>query len=155
MIVRSGVADQARRRFASTETGFTLLEVVVVVAILAILAAVVIPQFLDRPGEARQVRAKQDIAAVVTALNLYKLDNFRYPSTDQGLQALVSKPGGSPEAAHWRKGGYLPRLPIDPWGQPYRYLNPGQHGEIDVYSLGADGQNGGEGEDADVGNWQP
>ena len=133
--------------------GFTLLEVVVVVAILAILAAVVVPQFLDRPGEARQVRAKQDIAAVVTALNLYRLDNYRYPSTDQGLEALVNKPAGSPPADNWRSGGYLQRLPVDPWGQPYRYLNPGRHGDVDVYSLGADARAGGEGEDADVGNW--
>ena len=133
--------------------GFTLLEVVVVVAILAILAAVVVPQFLDRPGEARQVRAKQDIAAVVTALNLYRLDNYSYPSTDQGLEALVSKPAGSPPADNWRAGGYLQRLPVDPWGQPYRYLNPGRHGDIDVYSLGADARAGGEGEDTDIGNW--
>ncbi|MCB1560796.1 MAG: type II secretion system major pseudopilin GspG [Xanthomonadales bacterium] len=135
-------------------SGFTLLEVVVVVAILAILAAVVVPQFLDRPGEARQVRAKQDIAAVVTALNLYRLDNYRYPSTDQGLEALVEKPAGSPPADNWRSGGYLQRLPVDPWGKPYRYLNPGRHGDIDVYSLGADARAGGEGEDADVGNWE-
>jgi len=133
--------------------GFTLLEVVVVVAILAILAAVVVPQFLDRPGEARQVRARQDIAAIVTALNLYRLDNYRYPSTDQGLDALVKKPNGSPEASNWRAGGYLPKLPVDPWQRPYLYLAPGRHGEIDVYTLGADGRNGGEGEDSDLGNW--
>lgn len=133
--------------------GFTLIEIMVVVAILAILSAFVIPQFLDRPGEARQVRAKQDIQAMVTALNLYRLDNYGYPSTEQGLEALVAKPSGSPEARNWREGGYLDRLPKDPWQREYLYLSPGQRGVFDVYTLGADGRPGGEGEDADIGNW--
>ncbi|HET6604041.1 MAG TPA: type II secretion system major pseudopilin GspG [Xanthomonadaceae bacterium] len=141
------------RRVHARGAGFTLIEVMVVVAILAILAAFVIPQFMDRPGEARQVRARADIQAVVTALNLYKLDNFSYPATEQGLRALVEKPGGQPEAPNWRTGGYIDRVPRDPWGREYVYLNPGQHGAIDVYSLGADGRPGGEGENADVGNW--
>ena len=133
--------------------GFTLIEILVVVVILGILAAIVVPKVMEHPGEARKVRAKQDIQAIVTALNMYKLDNFVYPSTEQGLDALVSKPSGSPEAPNWRKGGYLDKAPKDPWNRPYLYLHPGSHGDIDVFSYGADGKPGGEGEDADVGNW--
>jgi general secretion pathway protein G len=133
--------------------GFTLIEVLVVVVILGILAAVVVPRFFDKPGEARQARAKVDVQSLVTALNLYRLDNFVYPTTEQGLQALVQKPAGTPEARNWKAGGYVDRLPQDPWGREYVLLSPGQRGEIDVYSLGLDGQPGGEGENADVGNW--
>lgn len=132
--------------------GFTLIEILVVVVILGILAAIVVPRVMERPGEARVVRAKQDVTSVVTALNLYKLDNFSYPSNEQGLEALVTKPAGQPDAPNW-KGPYLDRVPKDPWGRPYQYQRPGQHGEIDVYSNGADGKPGGEGEAADVGNW--
>lgn len=138
---------------AARTQGFTLIEVLVVVVILGILAAVVVPRFFDKPGQARQVAAKADVQALVTALNLYRLDNFAYPSTEQGLQALVTKPGGAPEARNWKSGGYVDRLPKDPWGRDYAYLSPGQRGEIDVYSLGLDGQPGGEGENADAGNW--
>ena len=134
------------------ERGFTLIEILVVVVILGILAAIVVPRVMERPGEARVTRAKQDIQGVVTALSLYKLDNFAYPSSEQGLDALVSKPAGQPDAPNW-KGPYLDRVAKDPWGKPYLYQHPGQHGEIDVYSLGADGKPGGEGEAADVGNW--
>jgi len=134
--------------------GFTLIEILVVVVILGILAAIVVPKVMEHPGEARQVRAKQDIQAIATALNMYKLDNFTYPSTEQGLDALVSKPGGAPEAPNWRKGGYLDKTPKDPWGRPYLYLHPGSHGDIDVFSYGADGKPGGDSEDADVGNWE-
>lgn len=130
--------------------GFTLIEILVVVVILGILAAVVVPRFMDRPDEARAVRAKQDIQQIVTALNMYRLDNYAYPSTQQGLQALVSEPAG---AQNWRQGGYLDRVPRDPWGRDYLYLRPGQHGEIDVWTLGANGQPGGEGADAEIGNW--
>ena len=133
--------------------GFTLIEVLVVVVILGILAAVVVPRFFDKPGEARQARAKVDVQALTTALNLYRLDNFAYPSTEQGLNALVQKPGGTPDAPNWKSGGYVNDLPKDPWGRDYLYLSPGQRGEIDVYTLGLDGQAGGEGENADVGNW--
>jgi len=134
--------------------GFTLIEILVVVVILGILAAIVVPKVMEHPGEARQVRARQDIQAITTALNMYKLDNSNYPSTEQGLDALVSKPGGAPEARNWHKGGYLDKAPKDPWGRPYLYLHPGSHGDIDVFSYGADGKPGGDGEDADVGNWE-
>ncbi len=133
--------------------GFTLIEILVVVVILGILAAIVVPRVMEHPGEARRVRAKQDIQAIVTALNMYKLDNFVYPSTEQGLDALVTKPNGSPDAPNWKKGGYLDKAPKDPWGKPYLYLRPGAHGDIDVFSYGADAKPGGDGEDADVGNW--
>lgn len=134
--------------------GFTLIEVLVVVVILAILAAVVIPKVMEHPGEARVARAKADIQAIVTALNTYKLDNFTYPATEQGLEALASKPSGAPEAPNWRKGGYLDGVPKDPWGRNYLYLHPGAHGDMDVYTLGADGKPGGEGEAGDIGNWK-
>ena len=121
--------------------------------ILGILAAIVVPKVMEHPGEARRVRAQQDIQAIVTALNMYKLDNFAYPSTEQGLAALTTKPSGTPEAPNWRKSGYLEKPPKDPWGQPYLYLHPGSHGDLDVFSYGADRKPGGDGEDADVGNW--
>ncbi len=133
--------------------GFTLIEVMVVVIILGILAAIVVPRIMDRPDMARITKGKQDIRAIESALNLYKLDNFIYPTTDQGLEALVEKPSGTDEAKHWKEGGYLDRLPKDPWGNDYQYLSPGTHGSIDIYSLGADGQPGGEGINADIGNW--
>ncbi|HIB85399.1 MAG TPA: type II secretion system protein GspG [Chromatiaceae bacterium] len=133
--------------------GFTLIEIMVVVIILGILASIVIPKVMDRPDHARLVKAKQDIRTIESALKLYKLDNYVYPSTDQGLEALVSKPSISPEPRNWKSSGYLDRLPKDPWENYYLYLNPGEHGEIDIYSLGADGQPGGENVTADVGNW--
>lgn len=133
--------------------GFTLIELMVVLVILGVLAAIIAPKIMDRPDEARVIAAKQDIASLVQSLKLYRLDNIRYPSTEQGLQALVTKPTIEPVPGNWKSGGYLERLPKDPWGNPYLYLNPGRHGEIDVYSLGADGQSGGEGKDMDIGNW--
>lgn len=140
---------QARRR----SRGFTLIEVMVVVVILGILAAIVVPKVMDNPDKARQAKARQDIRALESALNMYKLDNYNYPSTDQGLEALVERPSGTPEPRNWKKGGYLDRLPTDPWGNPYQYLNPGVHGEIDIMSLGADGRPGGQDSNADIGNW--
>lgn len=140
---------QARRN----PSGFTLIEVMVVVAILGILAAIIVPRIMDRPDEARIIKTKQDIRVMESALQLYRLDNFVYPSTDQGLEALVQKPAGSPEAKNWKSGGYLERLPKDAWGNEYQYLNPGVHGEVDIYSLGADGNPEGDGVNADIGNW--
>lgn len=131
--------------------GFTLVEVLVVVVILGVLAAVIVPRVMDRPDEARKVRATQDVAAIVSALNMYRLDNYSYPSSEQGLRALVEKPLG---VDNWREGGYLERVPKDPWNREYQYQNPGQHGEIDVWTYGADGQPGGERANGDVGNWQ-
>jgi len=134
--------------------GFTLIELMVVLVILGVLAALIAPKLMDRPDEARVIAAKQDIAAIVQALKLYRLDNMRYPTTEQGLQALATKPAIEPLPTNWKGSGYLERLPNDPWGHPYLYLQPGRNGEIDVFSQGADGQAGGEGNDADIGNWQ-
>lgn len=128
--------------------GFTLIEVMVVVVILGILAAILVPKVMDRPDQARKTKAKQDIRALEAALNLYKLDNFVYPTTDQGLEALISKPS-SPEPPNWKAGGYVDRLPKDPWNQDYLYLSPGEHGSIDIFSMGADQQPS----DDDIGNW--
>jgi general secretion pathway protein G len=132
---------------------FTLIEVMVVVAILAVLAALIVPKVMSRPDEARVVAARQDIASLLQALKLYRLDNLRYPTTEQGLGALVTRPTLAPVPPNWKPGGYLERLPRDPWGHPYQYLSPGLHGEIDVFSFGADGAAGGEGFDADIGSW--
>lgn len=135
------------------QRGFTLLEVMVVVVILGILAALVVPKIISRPDEARVMAAKQDIASLMQALRLYRLDNLRYPVTEQGLQALVTQPATTPHPPNWKTGGYIERLPKDPWGSHYQYLNPGVYGEIDIFSLGADGAPGGEGNDADIGSW--
>ncbi len=134
--------------------GFTLIELMVVVLILGILASVVVQNIMDEPDKARVIRAKQDIRSLVSALNIYKLDNFHYPSTQQGLQALVSAPAGKPAAANWKQGGYVERLVDDPWGNEYQYLSPGMHGRVDVYSFGADGESGGNAMDADIGSWE-
>lgn len=137
----------------SQQSGFTLLEIMVVVVIIGILAALVMPKIISRPDEARVIAAKQDIASLMQALKLYRLDNQRYPKTEQGLQALVTQPVTAPIALNWKVGGYIERLPKDSWGNPYQYLNPGIHGEIDVFSFGADGAPGGDGNDADIGSW--
>lgn len=139
---------------ARIQRGFTLIEVLVVIAILGILAALIVPRIMDRPDQAKRVAATQDIATIMQALKLYHLDNGRYPTQEQGLRALVEKPSAEPVPPNWKPGGYLERLPNDPWGNPYQYLNPGVHGEIDVFSFGADGKPGGEGNDADIGSWQ-
>lgn len=135
------------------QKGFSLIELIAVVAILGILAAVVAPRVFTQPGKARMARAQTDISNIEGTLQIYKLENFNYPTTDQGLKALVEQPTGEPEAPNWQEGGYLDNVPKDPWGREYLYLSPGENGDIDVYSLGRDGQTGGEGEDADIGNW--
>jgi len=143
----------ARLAMPSRQRGFTLLEVMVVVVILGILAALMVPKIISRPDEARVIAAKQDIASLMQALKLYRLDNQHYPATEQGLQAMVVKPASTPVPGNWKSGGYLDRLPSDPWGTPYQYLNPGLRGEIDIFSFGADHAAGGEGNDADLGSW--
>jgi general secretion pathway protein G len=154
MLPTPRIASSIRPPAARRRSGFTLIEVMVVIVILGILAALVVPRILSRPDEARAVAAKQDIAVISQALKLYRLDNQRYPSAEQGLGALVAKPEAAPVPPNWKPGGYLERLPKDPWGNPYQYVNPGLHGEIDVLSFGADGKPGGEGPDADIGSWQ-
>ena len=134
------------------QRGFTLIELMVVLAIIGVLAALIVPNVLGRADEARVTAARTDVGNLMQALKLYRLDNQRYPSTEQGLQALVSRPTAEPLPPNWKP--YLEKLPRDPWGRPYQYLNPGAHGEVDVLSLGADGQPGGEGFDADIGSWQ-
>ena len=135
------------------QRGFTLIEIMVVVVIMGILAGLIVPKLMGRTDDARIMAARQDIATLMQNLKLYKLDNLRYPTTEQGLQALVTKPTSGPDANGWKTGGYLDKLAKDPWGNPYLYLSPGIKGEIDVFSLGADGQAGGVGNDADIGSW--
>ncbi|MCP5206738.1 MAG: type II secretion system major pseudopilin GspG [Hahellaceae bacterium] len=135
------------------QAGFTLIEIMVVMVILGLLVAIVAPNILGRGDEARIGVAKAQLRNVANALDMYKLDNYNYPSTEQGLEALVSKPSGFPEAKNWNKDGYLQSLPIDPWDVPYQYLSPGAQGPYDLYSLGADGKEGGEGDAADVSIW--
>lgn len=137
------------------QSAFTLIEIMVVVVILGILAAIVIPKIISRPEEARLVKAKQDILAIQEALDLYKLDNGFYPSTNQGLSALIKRPSSQPVPQNWKSGGYLQRLPLDPWGKAYQYLNPGVHTPdgVDIFTYGPTGQPGGTGENATIGNW--
>jgi general secretion pathway protein G len=132
--------------------GFTLLEIIVVVAIIAILAAYIAPKVAGRVDDARISKAKSDIRVLESSLELYKLDNFLYPSSEQGLEALVNKPSGE-GTKNWREGGYIKKLNKDPWGNQYQFLYPGSNGEFDVFSLGADAAVGGEGDTADIGNW--
>ena len=146
-----GSRSSAAGRAARFPSGFTLVEIMVVVVILGILAALIVPRVVGRTDEARAVAAKQDVAAIMQALKLYRLDNGRYPTTEQGIAALVTKPQGEPVPKNWQK--YLDRIPKDPWGNVYQYLNPGVRGEIDVFSLGADAQPGGSGADTDIGSW--
>lgn len=134
--------------------GFTLIEIMVVMVILGIMAALVVPKLMGRADDARITAAKVDIATIMQALQAYRLDNQHYPSTEQGLQALVTKPTSGPKSNGWKSGGYVPRLPKDPWGNPYQYLSPGIKGDVDVISLGQDGQAGGSGNDADIGSWE-
>ncbi|SDM69486.1 general secretion pathway protein G [Oryzisolibacter propanilivorax] len=142
-------ARALRRRLAA---GFTLIELMVVLVIIGVLAALIVPNVLDRADDARGTAARTDVTNIMQALKLYRLDNQRYPTPEQGLQALITKPSAGPVPGNWRP--YLEKLPTDPWGRPYQYLNPGIKGEVDVMSFGADGQSGGEGKDADIGSWQ-
>ncbi|MFZ9429957.1 MAG: type II secretion system major pseudopilin GspG [Burkholderiaceae bacterium] len=144
-------APSARPR-RSSSAGFTLIELMVVLVIIGVLAALVVPNVLDRADDARATAARTDVNNLTQALKLYRLDNLRYPTTEQGLQALVARPTTGPQAPNWKP--YLERLPLDPWGQPYQYLHPGLKGEVDVFSFGADGKSGGNGRDADIGSWQ-
>ncbi len=138
----------------SRQSGFTLMEVLLVVVIIGILASVAVLNLGGVDDDARLAKARQDITTLTTALDIYKLHNTYYPSTDQGLQALVQQPAGQPEARNWKQGGYLSGgLPKDPWGREYIYLSPGVRGSVDIYTLGKDGLEGGEGADADIGNW--
>jgi len=138
---------------SSRQQGFTLIEIMVVVAIIAILGATVVPLIMDRPNDARVVSARNDIKSYAAALELYKLDNFSYPSTEQGLQALVEKPSGDPEPQNWKSGGYVQKLNKDPWGSEYIYISPGEGGDYDIISLGNDRAEGGEEYDTDITNW--
>ena len=137
---------------APLQRGFTLIELMVVLVIIGVLAALIVPNVIGRADDARATAARTDVNNLMQALKLYRLDNQRYPTADQGLQALLTRPTAGPAAPNWKP--YVEKLPSDPWGKPYQYLNPGIKGEIDVFSLGADGQPGGEGNNADIGSWQ-
>ena len=147
MTVFSSLGRRARRSL-----GFTLIEMMVVLVIIGVLAALIVPNVLDRTDDARATAARTDVHNIMQALKLYKLDNLRFPTAEQGLQALIARPTTAPAPTNWKP--YLEKLPNDPWGRPYQYLNPGVQGEVDVMSFGADGQSGGEGKDADIGSWQ-
>lgn len=144
-------AQQATRK-TKRQRGFTLIELMVVLAIIGVLAALVVPNVLNRADDARVTAAKTDVGNLMQALKLYRLDNQNYPTAEQGLNALVVKPTAGPTPLNWKP--YIDKLPNDPWGRPYQYMNPGVKGEVDVLSLGADGQPGGEGKNADLGSWQ-
>ncbi len=141
-------------RRAPGNRAFTLIEIMVVVVIMGVLAALVVPRLMGRTDDARILAAKQDIATLMQALKLYRLDNSRYPTTEQGLRALIMRPTSGPVPPNWKTGGYVDRLNKDPWGNSYQYLSPGVHAEVDLFSLGADGKPGGAGIDADIGSRQ-
>lgn len=147
-----GAVIPVQRAARKVQKGFTLIELMVVLVIIGLLAALIVPNVLDRVDTARETAARTDVANLMQALKLYKLDNQRFPTAEQGLQALIAKPTASPVPPNWKP--YLEKLPNDPWGRPYQYVNPGVKGPIDVFSFGADGQAGGEGGDADIGSWQ-
>jgi len=143
-----------RQTTRSQSAGFSLVEILVVLVIMGLLISVVAPTVLNRADEARVQKVQADFKAIETALKIYRLDNYVYPTTEQGLEALVEPSTLDPEPRNFKEGGYLAEVPMDPWGRPYLYLSPGERGEVDIYSLGADGLSGGEGQNADIGNWR-
>jgi len=152
MATMTNSSSSAARSLRTLQRGFTLIELMVVLVIIGILAALIVPNVLERADEARVTAARTDVNNLMQALKLYKLDNQRFPTGEQGLQALIARPTATPIPPNWKP--YLDKLPNDPWGRPYQYMNPGVKGEVDVFSYGADGQAGGEGNNADVGSWQ-
>jgi general secretion pathway protein G len=140
-------------RSSHRQRGFTLLEIMVVIFIIGLLVAIVAPNVLSNQDDAMQQKARADLSTLEQALDMYRMDNYRYPSTRQGLLALVEAPRQEPQPKNYREEGYIRRLPSDPWGNEYQYRSPGENGSVDIYSLGADGAPGGEGLDADIGNW--
>ena len=151
-VVNNSLSHLALRARRGLVRGFTLIELMVVLVIIGVLAALIVPNVLDRADDARVTAARTDITNIMQALKLYRLDNQRYPTAEQGLPSLISRPTAGPIPGNWKL--YLEKLPNDPWGRPYQYLSPGIKGEVDVMSFGADGQSGGEGKDADIGSWQ-
>ncbi len=145
--------SRLRHGLLKQHAGFTLIEIMVVVVIMGILAALVVPKLIGSADQARVAAAKQDISTMMSALKMYKLENQRYPTTEQGLQALVEKPTSGPLPKNYRNGGYVEKLRMDPWGNPYQYMSPGVKAEVEVFSYGADGKPGGSGDDADIGSW--
>jgi general secretion pathway protein G len=143
-----------RQTIRSQSAGFSLVEILVVLVIMGLLISVVAPTVLNRADEARVQKVQADFKAIETALKIYRLDNYVYPTTEQGLEALVEPSTLDPEPRNFKAGGYLAEVPVDPWGRPYLYLSPGERGEVDIYTLGADGLSGGEGQNADIGNWR-
>lgn len=151
--MKLSVLPRHRVNCAKKQAGFTLIEIMVVVVIMGILAALVVPRLIGSADQARVAAAKQDISTMMSALKMYKLENQRYPTTEQGLQALVEKPTSGPIPKNYRNGGYIEKLRMDPWGNPYQYMSPGVKAEVEVFSYGADGKPGGTGDDADIGSW--
>lgn len=153
--VAKDMATQTTRFGVRRQQGFSLIEIMVVLVIIGLLVSIVAPNVLDQADEARVQKVQADFSAIEVALKMYKLDNFNYPTTEQGLNALVEKPTLDPVPRNWKKSGYLPQLPVDPWGNPYLYLSPAEFGtgDYDIYTLGADGLTGGEDQNADIGTW--
>ncbi|MFW5909124.1 MAG: type II secretion system major pseudopilin GspG [Desulfosalsimonas sp.] len=154
--MRRLLAFMGEKNFFRHRSGFTLIELMVVIVILSILAVYMMPKIMGRPEQARRIKAKTDIEALETALRLYKLDNGKYPTTEQGLEALVQEPDSGPQPMNWREGGYIEkgRIAKDPWGNEYEYISPGNHDDYDIISYGADGEPGGDGDDADIKSWE-